>query len=197
MYVQFNPSHCALSRSALVKQALSQPTHISLFAYCYTLSSCCWSTRRRAFPIPSFQSQPYKNHRHMWTSHGMKILPCMPHLSSYSPNFFPPGAWFLALLCYHNIIFSNSPQNQKGQFELKHNNCGWVLAMAVWERRCRWTGLWWGTSYWKLFTQLVITRRGFVLTENSDREGLSLVSSQWCEPGLTTLSIRVVLSGSG
>lgn len=104
---------------------------------------------------PRFLLSKPCNQQHMWTSRWIQILPCMPHLSSSTPNFFPPGAWF-SLICFHGNIFSNSPQSPNSRAKPKYNNCGWVLATAVRRTRCRWMGLWWRTSHWKQLALFVM-----------------------------------------
>lgn len=58
--------------------------------------------------VPILVCRKKKNHRHMWTSHGIKTFPRVPHLSSSAPVSNPPKAPLappLALM----VVFSQTP----------------------------------------------------------------------------------------
>lgn len=78
--------HCV---TALLRQVFSLPTHTSdRMLIVLPPYSCCWSTLRLCpSPFSLCKATPKKTlkHQHMWTSHGIETLPCMPHLSALTP----------------------------------------------------------------------------------------------------------------
>ncbi len=66
----------------------------------------------------------------MWTSHGIKTLPCMPHLSSSTPLSNPPKAPCSCSLSWWYFLKLPADSWPPGPNE-KYNNWGWVVVRAV------------------------------------------------------------------
>lgn len=76
----------------------------------------------------------------------------------------PPPPLVLALM----VVFSQTPGWSRAGEPGRNTITEAELSSGMSEtQRCRWTGRWWRTSYWKLFAQLAIALREFVFTPNT------------------------------